>query len=127
MRISSRTLSAGLLGIVLATTSAGAEVARTTANDGNLVMEDVPPVPDTLVDTLNRYQNVRSAGFQDWTEDGSGVFVTTRFGDVSQIHHVGHPGGARSQARRASARASGQSPRCCMTSARFSSPRGSGS
>ena len=40
---------------------------------------------------------VRSAGFQDWTEDGTGLFVTTRFGDVSQIHHVGHPGGARSQ------------------------------
>jgi dipeptidyl aminopeptidase/acylaminoacyl peptidase len=40
---------------------------------------------------------VRSAGFQEWTDDGEGIFISTRFGDVSQIHHVGQPGGARTQ------------------------------
>ena len=74
-----------------------AEVNRSEANNGNLVMEDVPPIPPEIISDLNRYQNVRSAGFQDWTEGGDGIFVTTRFGDVSQIHHVGHPGGARTQ------------------------------
>jgi dipeptidyl aminopeptidase/acylaminoacyl peptidase len=74
-----------------------AEVTRTEANSGNLVMEDIPAVPQSVIADLNRYQNVRSAGFQAWTEDGEGMFVSTRFGDVSQIHHVGHAGGARTQ------------------------------
>jgi len=74
-----------------------ADVARSEANSGNLVMEDIPAIPQSVVADLNRYQNVRSAGFQAWTQGGEGMFVTTRFGDVSQIHHVGHAGGARTQ------------------------------
>lgn len=74
-----------------------ADVVRTEANSGNLVMEDIPTIPQSVVVDLNRYQNVRSAGFQDWTEDGKGIFVATRFGDVNQLHHVGHPAGARTQ------------------------------
>jgi len=74
-----------------------ADVIRTEANDGNLVMEDVPEIPQSVVADLNRYQNVRSASFLEWTEGGSGIFVGTRFGDVNQIHHVAHPGGARTQ------------------------------
>jgi len=74
-----------------------ADVAQSEANSGNLIMEDIPPIPQSVVADLNRYQNVRSAGFQAWTDDGAGIFVTTRFGDVSQIHHVGHAGGARTQ------------------------------
>lgn len=74
-----------------------AEVTTTETNNGNLVMQDIPEIPVSIVASLNRYQNVRSAGFLDWTEDGNGIFVSTRFGDVSQVHRVGHPGGARQQ------------------------------
>jgi dipeptidyl aminopeptidase/acylaminoacyl peptidase len=74
-----------------------ADATRSEANNGNLVMEDIPEIPLSIVADLNRYQNVRSAGFRAWTEDGEGIFITTRFGDVAQIHHVGHPGGARTQ------------------------------
>ena len=77
--------------------SVAADVVRTEANNGNLVMEDIPAIPQAVVADLNRYQNVRSASFQDWIEDGQGIYVTTRFGDVSQIHRVSHPGGARTQ------------------------------
>jgi dipeptidyl aminopeptidase/acylaminoacyl peptidase len=88
-----------LSGLILLSSSAFvlADVVRTEANNGNLVMEDIPTIPQSVVADLNRYQNVRSAGFQDWTVDGEGIFVATRFGDVSQLHHVGHPGGARTQ------------------------------
>ena len=88
---------AGCLAIFAMAPVALAEVVRTEANNGNLIMEDIPEIPQSIVAELNRYQNVRSAGFQGWTQDGEGIFVTTRFGDVSQIHHVGHPGGARTQ------------------------------
>lgn len=88
---------AGFLAITAFSPVALAEVVRTEANNGNLIMEDIPEIPHSIVAELNRYQNVRSAGFQGWAKDGDGIFVTTRFGDVSQIHHVGHPGGARTQ------------------------------
>jgi dipeptidyl aminopeptidase/acylaminoacyl peptidase len=90
------TVAVGVAAVILSQL-AYAEVVRTEANNGNLIMEDIPEIPQSVVAELNRYQNVRSAGFQGWTKDGEGIFVTTRFGDVSQIHHVGHPGGARTQ------------------------------
>jgi len=74
-----------------------AEVERRTLNDGNLVLEDIPAIPQTIVDDLNRYQNVRSASFLDWTADGESLYVSTRFGEVEQIHRVDMPGGARHQ------------------------------
>ena len=74
-----------------------ADVTRTEANNGNLVMEDVPPIPQSIVADLNRYQNTRSAGFRGWDKEGEGIYVSTRFGDVSQVHYVGQPGGARTQ------------------------------
>ncbi|MGB5486075.1 MAG: hypothetical protein WBN06_01655, partial [Lysobacterales bacterium] len=77
--------------------STTAEVIITETNNGNLVMQDIPEIPAALVASLNRYQNVRSARFLDWTQDGDGIFVSTRFGDVSQVHRVSHPGGARQQ------------------------------
>ena len=74
-----------------------ADVRQRTANDGNLVMEDVPEIPADIVGDLNRYQNVRSAAFREWSADGNSLFVSTRFGDVSNLHRVDMPGGARHQ------------------------------
>ena len=38
------------------------EIDRRTALDGTVVLEDAPEVPARVVEALNRYQNVRSAG-----------------------------------------------------------------
>ncbi|MEO1044087.1 MAG: prolyl oligopeptidase family serine peptidase [Pseudomonadota bacterium] len=62
---------------------------------GNLVMEGIPDIPQEVSERLRQYQNVRGHGFQDWTEDG--ILISTRFGEVSQIHHVAAPLGARRQ------------------------------
>ena len=78
-------------------TGAGGAAERRTANDGQVVLENVPEMAPELVARLNRYQNVRSASFEDWTGDGTGLYIRTRFGDVTQIHHVARPGGARRQ------------------------------
>lgn len=83
--------------LTLVSTSFAEDVTRTIVNDGNLVMEDVPAIPVAIVDSLNRYQNVRSAGFRGWSDDGNSIYVTTRFGDLNQIHRVDMPGGARTQ------------------------------
>lgn len=89
--------AAGALLALLAAAAIAASATRTEANNGNLVMEDVPPIPASIVDDLVRYQNVRSANFEGWKEDGSGVFIRTRFADVDQLHRVDAPGGARRQ------------------------------
>jgi dipeptidyl aminopeptidase/acylaminoacyl peptidase len=82
---------------LLAVSLAAAEPVTRTANNGNLVMEDVPEIPAEIVDSLNRYQNVRSASFRGWAANSRSMYVTTRFGDVNQLHRVDMPGGARHQ------------------------------
>ena len=74
----------------------GQEV-KTTANNGNVLLEDIPPVPPETVTDLNRFQNIRSAYLRAWSRDGKSLFITTRFGKVSQIHRVDQPAGARTQ------------------------------
>ena len=59
--------------------------------------EGVPPVPAAVRRALNRYQNIRSASFHGWEPQGRGMYVTTRFADVPQVHWVQDPGGARTQ------------------------------
>jgi dipeptidyl aminopeptidase/acylaminoacyl peptidase len=73
------------------------DVTEWTANSGQLILQGVPEIPTTMVDRLKQYQNVRSASFIDWTKDGKGMFIRTRFGDVSQVHRVDSPGGMRQQ------------------------------
>lgn len=90
-----------LTGLLLVLTSARLDAQqlpeRRTVLDGTVVLEDAPEVPPRIEEALNRYQNVRNAGFVDWTADGSGIYVGTRFADVVQIHRVDMQGGARRQ------------------------------
>ncbi|GAB3018660.1 S9 family peptidase [Bowmanella dokdonensis] len=88
----------GLLSVLLLLVSLPLLAVETrTANNGNLVMEDIPQIPDTIVQDLNRYQNVRSAPFQSFSQSGDSLYITTRFGDVAQLHRVDKPAGARHQ------------------------------
>ncbi len=77
--------------------AASAAVPRKTANDGQLVMQGIPPIPDSLTQALNRYQNIRAASFAAWSGDAHSIFIKTRFADVDQLHRVDSPGGARTQ------------------------------
>lgn len=70
--------------------------AQVTPGD-NLEVTGIPTIPGELVQRTGQYQNVRSAGFSDWLPDGSGMYISTRFGNTSQIHHVAAPGAARRQ------------------------------
>ncbi|MGZ8363373.1 MAG: S9 family peptidase [Caulobacteraceae bacterium] len=63
---------------------------------GNQVLEDVPEIPQAVRDSINRYQNVRDATFEDWMPDGS-ILIVTRFGATKQLHEVAAPGAARQQ------------------------------
>ena len=83
---------AGLAGL---TSAVMAQVER--IEKGNLVIEGIPEIPPEIIERLNQYQNTRSAGFRSWTADGRGILISTRFGEVSQLHKLTRPGGARRQ------------------------------
>jgi dipeptidyl aminopeptidase/acylaminoacyl peptidase len=83
--------------LLLISIDASAEVLRRTANDGQLVMEDIPPIPESLPPILSRYQNIRSAGFSTWSKDSKSIYIKTRLGPVTQLHRLDKPGGARYQ------------------------------
>ncbi len=64
---------------------------------GNLVLDGLPEIPAALSARTNQYNNTRGAALEDWLEGGSGVLVTTRFGDTAQAHRVRGPLLAREQ------------------------------
>ncbi len=80
-----------------AATDSGAEVSNRTLNNGQLILQEVPEFPESLVQRLLQYQEVRSAQFLDWAKDGKGMLILTRFADLSQVHRVDFQGGARHQ------------------------------
>ncbi len=61
-----------------------------------IAIEGVPPIPREIIEGLARYQSMRGATFEDWGPDGS-MLISTRFGELPQIHRVPFPGGRREQ------------------------------
>lgn len=84
--------------LVLLTTMPLLARGQTVPVPESIRAEDVPPIPSSLSTALNRYQNIRSASFEDWDDTrGRAMYVTTRFADTPQVHHVAVPGAARRQ------------------------------
>lgn len=75
----------------------------------NLVVDGIPPIPNSIVETVSKYTEFRSAGIRSWHPTKTEMLVITRFADVSQVHHVKMPGGARTQLTFFSDRVSGAS------------------
>ena len=62
-----------------------------------LVLDGLPAIPKALVDRALPYVESRAAFFQAWNPVRPEMIVTTRFGDVPQLHRVKAPGAARTQ------------------------------
>lgn len=74
--------------------SAQAPVKREVV--GNRTSENIPQIPDALLEQLNRYQNTRGAFLAGWTRDGC-LLISTRFAETAQAHRVCQPLGMREQ------------------------------
>lgn len=92
-----RSTATALLLLLLSLPGICSQPTVRTVNNGQLILQDVPAIPPALAARLHQYQNTRSARFLDWAEDGNGMFIRTRFGEISQLHFVSKPGGARRQ------------------------------
>src|SRR3954454_13060587 len=87
-----------LLFAVSVTAAIAAEPASKTLTPAeNLVIDGIPPIPAELVEQIGRYTESRTAAVQDWHPSKTEMLITTRFGDVPQVHRVSTPGGARPQ------------------------------
>lgn len=63
---------------------------------GNLILDGVTPASAPLLDRIAPWLQTRDARFESWLPDGS-MLVTTRFGDIDQLHRVAGPLGTREQ------------------------------
>jgi len=63
----------------------------------NLIIENVPPIPMSLVEQADRYTQFRTASLQSWHPQRREMLISTRFGDTFQAHRVSQPLGVRYQ------------------------------
>ena len=86
-----------ILALGLTCTLAWPALAQERREQGNLVIEGVPPIPEELADRMLQYLNTRAATAWDWDPSDSGLFLFTRLGETTQVHRVASPGGYREQ------------------------------
>lgn len=75
---------------------APAEAAPLSPNE-NLVVQGIPAIPASLVETVSRYTEFRSAGLESWHPTKREMLIATRFCNTAQVHEVKFPLGARKQ------------------------------
>jgi dipeptidyl aminopeptidase/acylaminoacyl peptidase len=85
-----------LLPLLAAALFAGSAFAVTRVERGNLIFENIPEAPPEIAGKLDGYLNGRQAKPLGWSPKGQ-LLISTRFGDVAQLHLVEQPGGARRQ------------------------------
>jgi dipeptidyl aminopeptidase/acylaminoacyl peptidase len=83
-----------LLSAIFLFASPAAALPRTER--GNLVFDNIPEPAPGLSERLDTYLNSRQAAPLGFSPQGQ-LLITTRFGDVDQLHIVERPGGERRQ------------------------------
>ncbi|MBA4162621.1 MAG: S9 family peptidase [Novosphingobium sp.] len=73
------------------------DAAPTAPKPAALVADGIPAVPQALVEETRPYMEFRTAAFQGWDPVTKSMLISTRFGNVAQLHTVAGPGMARHQ------------------------------
>lgn len=85
-----------LLTAVVCSASSFAQSADILPSE-NLIVEGIPPIPGQIASDVGRYTEFRGASLLSWHPTKHEMLISTRFGDVPQVHYVKFPGGARTQ------------------------------
>lgn len=86
-----------LLGVIVLPIFMVTAQSPTMTPGENLVIEGIPTIPSSLVETVERYTNFRSASLASWHPFRREMLISTRFGDTPQVHLVKFPLGSRQQ------------------------------
>ncbi len=62
-----------------------------------LTAEEMPTIPLEMAERVRPYLESRGAGFAGWDPNTRAVLISTRFANVSQLHRIAMPMGARTQ------------------------------
>lgn len=89
-----RTCQIGLAFLGLAGVAAAEDVAPLPAA---LVADEIPDIPQAVVDRTRPYMEYRTASFVDWDPASRAMLIATRFGNTRQLHRVAAPMGHREQ------------------------------
>jgi dipeptidyl aminopeptidase/acylaminoacyl peptidase len=73
-----------------------ASLAATHTERGNLIFDNIPDASTEFAGRLGGYLAGRQASLLGWSPKGQ-LLVSTRFGDVAQLHLMEKPGGERRQ------------------------------
>lgn len=92
-----RSLWIGFLVVGFWLTTLPSAQAATLVPSENLVVEGIPEIPLSLVETVDRYTEFRSAGFSSWHPTKREMLIGTRFCETAQVHQVKSPLGMRKQ------------------------------
>ena len=71
--------------------------AAVAAKPAALIADGIPAVPQDLIDLTRPYMEFRTASFSDWDPKSRSMLISTRFGNVAQLHTVAGPGMDRRQ------------------------------
>ena len=75
-------------------------VATRAVNDGQLLLEDVPPIPAALPPRLDRYQQLLPREMLAWSLDGKTLYQRSPYQGVGQLQAVRGRGGEAQQLTR---------------------------
>ncbi len=92
MRFLCKVLTVALV-VIMATSALGNEILP----EDNLIVEGIPPIPASIVKTVERYTDFRSAVLASWHPQQKEILISTRFGETSQVHQVKSPLSYRQQ------------------------------
>jgi dipeptidyl aminopeptidase/acylaminoacyl peptidase len=82
---------------LLSSSAALAQDTPAVPKPAALVADGIPPIPAALAATTRPYMEFRTAGFAGWNAGDKSMLITTRFGNVAQLHRVAAPMMDRSQ------------------------------
>jgi len=74
-----------------------AETGDITPRPAALVADQVPDIPQEIVDQTRPYMEYRTASFVDWDPKSKAMLISTRFAETRQLHRVAAPMGQREQ------------------------------
>ncbi|MFH7029771.1 MAG: TolB family protein [Heteroscytonema crispum UTEX LB 1556] len=96
MQFFSRFFTTFVAVILLPIFMVAAKTPNVTPGD-NLVVEGIPPITASLVETVERYTQFRAASLASWHPTRREMLISTRFADTPQVHLVKFPLGSRKQ------------------------------
>jgi dipeptidyl aminopeptidase/acylaminoacyl peptidase len=96
MRLNLLAASLLLLPLTAAASQSGSAPA-VVEKPAALTAEGIPAIPADLAMRTRPYMEFRTAGFSGWNARDHSMLITTRFGNVNQLHRVAAPLGDREQ------------------------------